>query len=432
MGKKSKKLENLWDLTPEQQEQQAEEFYNFEKGKTDILSMSNISPILKDNGLSSSLEELVVKDMVSKGDINLSPNRYKTNMEKTLGVEPASLKEQKVTTNKKETECRKIRIITDYVKELYRLVVDDGVSPTPISLIKTSKQKLEAPLDNDDAISKCRSLFDYMIIQKHPTAIFKNREFLTDDVFTRVSFGKYDTGKFRFVYSNGYVLCYLIDDGSVVRFNEFIDDLNYDANDTLKIYLALADTSSGYMQAFDADDEWFLEEVYNSSYNQKELFKEVFASDINTLLVPDTEEARDGIDIVAYESYDYISDVGEEIIEMLLPDIIDQIDEMYKLAEEDDEDEEDEYGEDEEPTTKVEVIDPKQPQTTITQETITNVTITETKTINTDDPVEVSKALDEEIKDLLSDDMEVVEEKPITRLETSDDDSMKVQVHRRK
>ena len=62
-NKKSKKIKNLWDLTAEEQEMQADKLYELEKGKIDIMDLAGINPSLNDNGLSSGIEELIVKDL---------------------------------------------------------------------------------------------------------------------------------------------------------------------------------------------------------------------------------------------------------------------------------------------------------------------------------------------------------------------------------
>ena len=456
MGKKkSRRLGNNWDLTAEEQARQLEEFHKFETGQIDLAMLvnENRKPKLNSNGLSAGIEELIIKDMLKRGEVTHSP-RPITKMEATLGRTPGTEASNSISGL---LGCRKIVFNTKYTDELYKVIIDDEISPTTVSLALALDQDLAIALDVDDTYDKIITLYDYIITQKYPTAIYSEAEFELNYDFSKVVNGYYDESKFRFIRSNGYILCYAIDNESVKRFKEILDDNKYDQTELLKTYLSIADTCRSVMQSFFPEEVWYIEELYNSIYNQKDLFHEVFIHD-ESIIINETENYPKGIDGIQPEECSLIVKSGKRLIEYLTgEDTLDEEDEMYEEIEEqmnellqdmdmsrsieevnldeDEDDEEEEVEEDEavviEPTPSKVNVEESQ----IATKTTTELNIKESTVISTENPKEVIASIDKEISDLLSEDMEVVEEKTVTKLKATDNDdfdNFKIPVVRRK
>ena len=134
------------------------------------------------------------------------------------------------------------------------------------------------------------------------------------------------------------------------------------------------------------------------------------------------------------EDYDDSEDIAQEMDELLSSMDLRPVTEDNEIEDLFD-DEDYEEGEDDYPTVieeksnKVEIEESQ-----IVTKTTTEVDIKQSTVISTENPKEVIASIDKEISDLLSDDMEVIEEKTVTKLKTvdNDDDSFKIPVVRRK
>ena len=454
MGKKSKKILNNWDLTVEEQNQRAEELYQYEIGNIQYDSTGNNKPKgkLNQNGFTDGLEKLIVSDMMKLNGVASSPAPTKTNMERVMNRPTCTTRD--VEPSKRYvmdlSACRKIVFDTRYADELYKIVINDDISPTSISLALALDQDLAVSLDADDVYDKILTLYSFIISQKYPTAIYSEFEFENNYDFSRVVDGLYDEAKFRFIKSHGYVLCYAIDDTSVQKFKQIMEDEEYDTTETLKTYLSIAESCRSVMQSFFPEDAWFIEELYNSNYNQKELFSLLFLSDESTKVVLKNEQPRKGIDGVEPEDCETIVRGGGRLITFLTgveedDDDEDMENELAQVLKEintvdldgpdpdidledvlEDDDDDDDYSDDDIDVFEVE-------ETKVVAETPQGVNIKESVTVSTENPKEVIASLDAEINDLLSDDMEVIEEKSITKLKTTiDEDNFKIPVVRRK
>ena len=457
-NKKSKKIKNLWDLTAEEQEMQADKLYELEKGKIDIMDLAGINPSLNDNGLSSGIEELIVKDLTKREEV-VSLNGGRTNMEILTGKAPTgedynivSTQTRTIDTTICEEDCRKVSFNTE-AKDLYRIVVEDGIAPTSYSLLMGIEQELDGTYDADDVYAKCETLFEYIISLKHPTAVYSAEEFLNSSKynFTRVACDKYDSSKFKFISSNGYVLCYLVDDKSVITMKELFDESGYDDKDLLKIYVSLAYACGTVMQAFFIEDEWYINEFKGSKYNQKRLFHEIFVNDENTCILPDDTEsidddgvyvtnaeylhkdARDIIETVTGEEYFDSDDDDEEDDDFDYEDLPEEISQeivqlqaKYK--------EENKHVENNIQTEKAVEETVRDDEEKVTPKNTTTLEVTQTTTVAETTTEDVDEEEDEEddYDDLLSEEMVVVEKKEVTKIKTSNDDEFKIAVVRKR
>ena len=444
-NKKSKKIKNFWDLTAEEQEMQADKLYELELGRIDILDLANIKPILNDNGLSAGIEDLIVKDLTRREDEVVSLNGGRTNMEILTGNKPVQenyreeVNKPKANVALGNTECRKVSFKLGAVKDLYRLVVDDGISPTSYSIIMGLKQELDGTYDADDVFAKCETLFDYIITLKYPTAVYEVKDFLNEEKynFTRVAADKYDTNKFKFVEANGYLLCYIVDDESVIKMKEMFDTFEYDDADLLKTYVSLAYTCGSVMQAFFIEDKWYIDEFANSKFNQKKAFHDAFTSDDNTEILPENVEVKEGEDGVYVSNAEYLHKEARDVIETVTGEEYfeddEDDDEEEELFDSDDENSDEDDTDTEEEAVEEVVVEKKEKVTakTITKLEVTQATITETTTEEVEEDSDDEEEEDD-YDDLLSEEMVVVEKKEVTKIEPSNDDEFKIQVVRRK
>lgn len=436
MGKKSKKYKDEWDLTPEEQAEQAEKLYELERGNIDITALTDDKPIIRDSGLTPEIEKLVLNDIRTDSkfvtSVDVQPKEMKTNMEKLEDEFSYSqqfvdkvVKNKGITHDPNYMSSRKITFDTRMAQDLYRMIIDDKISPTPYSLTVGLEQGITGEYDEDDVADKVSVLYDYIITLKHPVAIYTKSEFMDSEKykFSRVRDDQYNKRRYAFVESGNFVFCYIIDEKSYNDFLMLLNDNEYDQYDILKTYVSIAYAVGSTMQAFFIEDEWYVKEFMNSKWNLQEKFHHIFTRDNQTLFIHDEEEPRDedgiyleNVEKLHVEARAIISEVtGESYFDDEDEDLEDEFD---------DDDYED--GEDDITVEITEEVTPVKTEKTTTQ-TVTKLEVTETKVIE-----ETIEDDDDDIDDLLSDEMETVEDEPITKVPVTDDDEFKVQVVRRK
>ena len=316
-----------------------DELYAIEKGSIDVLSISKVkSGGINSKGFSHGLENEIAKDMLRKREAVVSldessndePITGKTNMEMSIGVNPAKNAEEgivfdnikciKVPSSDDESflefnlkeDDRSIKFIVN--DTLNRLVIDDGIAPTSFSFDIGLNQELVRMYDSDELCDLTKALFTYMISLKHPTAIYEYNDFINRDFwkFGSVSKDTYDYEKYVFFTVNGYVLCYNIDKDSVQNFYDFIEKMEYEPNDILRIYVSMAYAVGTMNQAFFGEDETYIKALMKSSYNKQKEFHNLFSNDESTILIPNNQDITSEDGIIMYdlqESQTYVRDV---------------------------------------------------------------------------------------------------------------------------
>ena len=452
MSKKSKKTKNNWDVSADEQLRMADKLYEYEIGKISDEEFKRLG----DNSSSLfdyQLEKMIVESLGNKEPIRtLEPTDMRTNME-------IQADKPKYTSKIDTSECRKISINNKYANDLYKITIDDEISPTSLNLALALDQDISACNFNADVVYEMiKVLFNFTIIQKYPTAIYELKEFINGKNydFNTVVNSRYSHDKFKFVESNGYVLCYVLDDDSIKEFQRILDEnAEYDIEELLKTYYSMAITARSVMQTFFPKEAWLINEMHSSIHNQKDIFHEVFINDKQTLTTKThvyTPENVLGIELV---NVDEIITTTESVIRVLGGE--DELDDDDLLDEIDPDEVEKALSEalteaiklvDEESNKMVNINDPVEVITELSKPEEKEVSVTESKVVtNTesevsikestvvtnDDTKEVIASIDKEINELLSDDMEVIEEKTVTKLKTTDDDNdFKIPVIRRK
>ena len=310
MGKKKNKIKNVWDLSPEEQQAQLAEFEEFERGDVDVMSLVKGSDLrgLNENGFSAGLESLIIKDQLGGERFgNHQPEfidkKYEVNKVSDNHVDDKNtvVPEIKIKNDPKPFR-RPVRCIgtiqTEMLKKLNRLIIDDGIAPTSISLDVALQEKI-APDDVDDVeIDDIFEEFQFYIMSlKHPSAIYEYDDFMNTDFwsFARVRNGMYDEDKFVFFTDLEYVYCYLIQDQEDIEYysnGEYkpLNKKNINTREKLAILLSMAYTTGMMSQAFFSDDKEYVQRLFNDKeMNAQKAFHTEFTNTLSTHLVPYSE-----------------------------------------------------------------------------------------------------------------------------------------------
>ena len=338
----SKKKKDIWDLTPEEQMDNANDFYKFEKGKIGIMELGNIPRTLNDNGLTGDVEAKIVADIMGKKKIEVAPEAVPLNIESELssfvsetndkiiknsvyGVTANSKKYSTLNdlTDNGEYEQADKEDVEEYINdaiedeeskddinlplitygydvELGKFFVNDGIVSSVLSMPVIAAQEINesyaSSLDSDFIYEKIALLMKYIITLKHPTAVFDVDEFYGNNSeykFDRVK--SYDKSKFKFFYHDSWVYCYVVDAESIDEVNDVLEKsiANKDLMNYLRFFAALSYACGSLNGAFFVEDEEFISRYYKSSHNHKEDFVKLFASDEETVMAKENEELKD-------------------------------------------------------------------------------------------------------------------------------------------
>ena len=398
MGKKKNKHYDIWDLTPEEQNQQMDEMYAIESGCGSILSLARIDGGINENGLSLGLEKEIAKDLLGYRNtvVNLDGDEVTdysledsvTQMEELIGIKPTVKQGKKKDKNSginqnvsnsgsfkhvkksshvtfKEDMHNEIEVMKNenircvkfnIIKDLNRLIIDDGgISPTSYSFDIGLNQDIVAPYDADRVADLCYEMMLYIITLKHPLAIYEYSDFIDKDKwkFVMVDADKFDHKKYIFFRSGGYILAYLIDNKSVDEFYNFMHELRYDVHDILKTFISMSYDVGSLHQAFFVEDDDYIKYFMKSDFNKQEEFHSLFINDTSTKMVDDMESSDIfGVETFILDEVQY--NVREQITRLTGSSYFDDDDDF---DDEDSEDEEDEFDDNEESEEEEDQID---------------------------------------------------------------------------
>ena len=324
MSKNKKK--DIWDLTPEEQMDNANNFYKFEKGKIGIMELGNIPKTLNDNGLTGDVEARIVADLMGERKTEIIPPvNYTEKIEKnSVYGETKNSDEPSKTINEltgdTELEQADKEDVVDYINdaiedeindentndeipnrvefvydnEVNKFFVDDGIVSSVLSLPVVASQDIVGAYDADDINDIIKILYKYIISLKHPTAIFDVDDFYSNNAYKFDKVKTYNKDKFVFLYHDTWVYCYIIDNEGVDELNKLLEYIiGDDLTNYLKFYVSLAYACGSLNGAFFVEDEEFVNKYYHSSYNNKEGFISEFGSDSGTILITEEESIKD-------------------------------------------------------------------------------------------------------------------------------------------
>ena len=384
MGKKKKKQRDSWDLTAEEQMELADAFYEAEK-KGQLLKLDKDGKASKftENGLEPGIEELIHQRLVAgehKNDENLTNN---TNDEESEEVESYDSFIDKLSKNESyDVDDSEDDELTDqvttpvsintsnqikfrFIEDLNRLVIDDGLAPTSISIDYVHSTAIKDMEYDDDYTGNTVSLLYYYILStKHPYMILTKEEFV--NIFRNVA--SYNTQNITLMEINEkYVAVYLVDkDTNEVLLDKIPEIYEFNNKEMLQYMLTIAINSGSIHNTFFYDQETYIEKFidYTKSYtnlddlnnsgikffdDSEDISERTYATLVDYLVVLDFESLRDEamaiIEDITDESDDEIineEDDDEESIEEEIDDLDEENEDFDDLLNSDDDEEEDE------------------------------------------------------------------------------------------
>ena len=384
MGKKKKKQRDSWDLTAEEQMELADAFYEAEK-KGQLLKLDKDGKASKftENGLEPGIEELIHQRLVAgehKNDENLTNN---TNDEESEEVESYDSFIDKLSKNESyDVDDSEDDELTDqvttpvsintsnqikfrFIEDLNRLVIDDGLAPTSISIDYVHSTAIKDMEYDDDYTGNTVSLLYYYILStKHPYMILTKEEFV--NIFRNVA--SYNTQNISLMEINEkYVAVYLVDkDTNEVLLDKIPEIYEFNNKEMLQYMLTIAINSGSIHNTFFYDQETYIEKFidYTKSYtnlddlnnsgikffdDSEDISERTYATLVDYLVVLDFESLRDEamaiIEDITDESDDEIineEDDDEESIEEEIDDLDEENEDFDDLLNSDDDEEEDE------------------------------------------------------------------------------------------
>lgn len=397
MGKKKKKQRDSWDLTAEEQMELADAFYEAEK-KGQLLKLNKDGKASKftENGLEPGIEELIHQRLVAsehKNDENLTNNTNDEsetfdesvddfdNDEESENVESYESFIDKLSKNESydvddseddelsDQVTTPVSINTSnqikfrFIEDLNRLVIDDGLAPTSISIDYVHSTAIKDMEYDDDYTGNTVSLLYYYILStKHPYMILTKEEFV--NIFRNVA--SYNTQNISLMEINDkYVAVYLVDkDTNEVLLDKIPEIYEFNNKEMLQYMLTIAINSGSIHNTFFYDQETYIEKFidYTKSYtnlddlnnsgikffdDSEDISERTYATLVDYLVVLDFESLRDEamaiIEDITDESDDEIineEDDDEESIEEEIDDLDEENEDFDDLLNSDDDEEE--------------------------------------------------------------------------------------------
>ena len=397
MGKKKKKQRDSWDLTAEEQMELADAFYEAEK-KGQLLKLNKDGKASKftENGLEPGIEELIHQRLVAsehKNDENLTNNTNDEsetfdesvddfdNDEESEEVESYDSFIDKLSKNESydvddseddelsDQVTTPVSINTSnqikfrFIEDLNRLVIDDGLAPTSISIDYVHSTAIKDMEYDDDYTGNTVSLLYYYILStKHPYMILTKEEFV--NIFRNVA--SYNTQNISLMEINDkYVAVYLVDkDTNEVLLDKIPEIYEFNNKEMLQYMLTIAINSGSIHNTFFYDQETYIEKFidYTKSYtnlddlnnsgikffdDSEDISERTYETLVEDLIILDFESLRDEamaiIEDITDESDDEIineEDDDEESIEEEIDDLDEENEDFDDLLNSDDDEEE--------------------------------------------------------------------------------------------
>ena len=387
--KMSKKKKNYFDLSVEEQKAQMEAFDALEHGEISMLDIMNYdvpsgSVVNRKSDYTKQLENFLFEDeketdyaselesvLIGEDESeSVYPTSFKTDFEKMLNIEHEApeIKKEEVSvtveenTDETKTTYKKSEVVvkpsTETKKEVVsgssdysvpeiniryseptgRILIDDGLISTPVSVLHSVAVNFDDSLYPDDPDSMgdlLSQIFKCIIACKHPAVIIPKKQF--EDEFA--IYQSVDNSRFLFFYHRitESVFCYVIDKKSretMYNISDFYPSI--DERAFLKFFIGAAFACGTNHNCFMFEDEDEVEEVSKVRNNVRALTK-LIESDPNTTYSGDhygSNDVYESLNVISHSQFMYET-------RQILQDFILE-DDYY---DEDDEDEDDEeYG----------------------------------------------------------------------------------------
>lgn len=289
---KKKKFKNVWDLTAEEQMAAIDDVFGLGKVKD--------AP-LDENCLNASLAQKIVCDVVGKvyAEPTSDIQPVITNDVKSIPyseidtIENDSEKKQSLSSflhKLDDTDTLKF----DFIEELDRVIVDDHVSPTTLSIkyIELTDIDFENGDYDADNIGKLfNELYFYIITCKHPFAI-ADIATLENDIKQIKSF---NNNRFLIVSIDYYYLIYIIDEDSKNKFLSIPEIYKMDDKRTLQLMVTLCYNAGATQNIFFNEDMDYIKKYkeYTDKLNRYETFLDILNDDDDTIFKSSISDEAD-------------------------------------------------------------------------------------------------------------------------------------------
>jgi hypothetical protein len=246
-----KKHKGLWDFTAEEQQEAAEQMAQLEDKKLSIFDLGKGAEApISESGFTKDLESIIYRDILGSSNQPIAiPN---------AGMSIVADSKPEVQTEVKEfipsTAESTDGIHVDINRRLNRLTIDDGVSPTTLSIDYINLIEISGDYDDSDAAQIISLLYYYIISCKHPFAVISNIEF--ESKFKK--YKSFNENKFIFIAIDGGQCLYYIEEEDVRKLTTLPDIYHMNTESTLQFYTALAYNAGATHNIFFIDDDEYI------------------------------------------------------------------------------------------------------------------------------------------------------------------------------
>lgn len=289
---KKKKFKNVWDLSVDEQMKSTDDIFSLGKVKN--------AP-LDENGLTSDLAAKIFCDIT--GNKYVEPKDEKSTMKQDIKQYDSSLNAvtidpwNEIQSTNDDTDSLKF----NFIKELDRVIVDDHISPTTLSLKYINLTEInfcEDDYDVDEIGSIINDMYFYIITCKHPFAVIDNKRFENDIK----KFKSINTDRFIIVSVDYYYLLYLIDEESKNKFLDIPEIYNMDDKRMLQFMITMCYNAGATQNIFFNDDIDYIRSYkeYCDRLDRYQLYMHLIETDKNTVMNDEDDEINIPIIDAAY------------------------------------------------------------------------------------------------------------------------------------
>ena len=287
MSKKNKKHGiDYFNMTPEEQMANAEMFHNVESGEASFLDALNYkvptAPIAQSD-YTKQIERACLGKIEHDEDDN-----YLAEVDNALGNISVTNTDNDISTESEIINNDVDTVYLDRVPRIHfhyepivgKMIIDDGIISTPISVCHASSIELKEdaiPNDSDSVGRLLSRLFFYIISCKHPAII------ISEDAF-EIEFGmfaKININRFIFFKYAGFVYGYVVENNERDSFYQVIDIFNMDDADVIRYAISSVFAARSVHNRFMYDDADEVESVMEARHDIKS-FAKLIADDPET------------------------------------------------------------------------------------------------------------------------------------------------------
>ena len=148
--------------------------------------------------------------------------------------------EEELEDESDDEDIYPVGITTDYLEDVNKFTVEDEWYPTvvcPEWAMETNKldQRALDTMDADHLEDLMGELYDYIVMHKHPTAIYTEEEFIKKFAFVR----EIDHNKYKFFCQDGFIHCYVVEESFYSGFYSLGRDILHLSEKDLASYISL-------------------------------------------------------------------------------------------------------------------------------------------------------------------------------------------------